>query len=261
MSPLEQDPARDAVWRWVGAQPPDGAADRDGADGVVGLMSRLCRAAVLVLPAAGVGVSVLDDDGFSGVVAASDPASRELEELQFTLGEGPCQEAHATGRPVLTAELDPSTSSRWPAYAGQAYERGVRAVFAVPVQVGLRRLGVLDFYRRRPGALEPGGLARARAFADVAADILVDGQDRATPGNLADGLEDALSYRYVVYQAQGMVMVDLGVSLDEALVRLRAHAYVTERPIADVAADIVGGRLRLEADPRQEGAREGEADG
>ena len=49
-----------------------------------------------------------------------------------------------------------------------------------------------------------------------------------------------------VYQAQGMVMVDLGVSLAEALVRLRAHAFVEGRPVGDVARDIVAGRLRLE---------------
>jgi AmiR/NasT family two-component response regulator len=49
-----------------------------------------------------------------------------------------------------------------------------------------------------------------------------------------------------VDQAQGMVMVDLRISLAEALVRLRAHAFVEGRPVADVARDIVGGRLRLE---------------
>jgi AmiR/NasT family two-component response regulator len=49
-----------------------------------------------------------------------------------------------------------------------------------------------------------------------------------------------------VYQAQGMVMVDLGVGLDEALVRLRGHAFVEGRPVAAVARDIVAGRLRLE---------------
>jgi hypothetical protein len=43
-----------------------------------------------------------------------------------------------------------------------------------------------------------------------------------------------------------MVMVDLGVGLAEALVRLRAHAFVEGRPLADVARDVVAGRLRLE---------------
>ena len=257
-SVVEPDPGRDAVWKWVAAQPDDGRADGHGL-GVVGLMSRLCRAAVLVIPAAGVGVSVLDGGSFSGVVAASDEDSRSLEELQFTLGEGPCRDVHATGLPVLEPELVPALAGRWPGYAVQAYERGVRAVFAVPVQAGARRLGVLDFYRRRAGRLEPEGLARAQSFAEVAADILVDGQGRSGPGTLDDGLDDALAYRYVVYQAQGMVMVDLGVTLDEALARLRAHAFAQERAIADVATDIVAGRLRLDADPRPGGRPAGPA--
>jgi hypothetical protein len=107
-------------------------------------------------------------------------------------------------------------AARWPAYAAQAYDRGVRAVFAIPVQVGVRRLGVLDFYRRRSGSLDPQGLARAQTFAKVAADILLDGQDRAAPGRIDDDLDGALAHRYVVYQAQGMIMVDLGLSLDDA---------------------------------------------
>ena len=39
----------------------------------------------------------------------------------------------------------------------------------------------------------------------------------------------------VLYQAQGMVMVQLGVDLAEAMARLRAHAYAVDRRLADVA--------------------------
>jgi hypothetical protein len=45
-----------------------------------------------------------------------------------------------------------------------------------------------------------------------------------------------------------MVMVDLGVSIDDAVVRLRGHAYAEGRSIGDVAKDIVAGRLRLDRD-------------
>ena len=65
---------------------------------------------------------------------------------------------------------------------------------------------------------------------------------------LMPDLDDALAPRLEVYQAQGMVMVDLGVGVDEAMARLRAHAYAVERPIADIARDIVAGNLILERD-------------
>jgi hypothetical protein len=49
-----------------------------------------------------------------------------------------------------------------------------------------------------------------------------------------------------VHQATGMISVQLGVSLAEALLRLRAHAYGQDRPVADVAADVVGRRMRFD---------------
>jgi hypothetical protein len=36
-----------------------------------------------------VSISVMTDDGVRGLSAASDEASERLEDLQFTLGEGP----------------------------------------------------------------------------------------------------------------------------------------------------------------------------
>jgi len=46
-----------------------------------------------------------------------------------------------------------------------------------------------------------------------------------------------------------MTMVDLGVPLVDALARLRAHAYAQERPLGEIARDIVAGRLRLQPEP------------
>ena len=54
--------------------------------------------------------------------------------------------------------------------------------------------------------------------------------------------------RAEVGQATGMLVAQLGVEPTEALVRLRAHAYATNRSATDVARDILDRRLRLEAD-------------
>jgi hypothetical protein len=140
--------------------------------------------------------------------------------------------------------------SRWPGYSPAALDRGVRAVFAFPLQVGAARLGVLDVYREQPGSLSAESLALALTFAEVAVQTLLDGQERAARGQAAEGLEGALEYRFALYQAQGMTMVDLGVSIGEAMARLRAHAYAHDRPLSDVARDVVAGRLRLESDSR-----------
>ena len=49
-----------------------------------------------------------------------------------------------------------------------------------------------------------------------------------------------------VHQATGIVAVQLRVGLDEAFVRLRAHAFVDGRPMREIARDVVAHRLRLE---------------
>ena len=53
-----------------------------------------------------------------------------------------------------------------------------------------------------------------------------------------------------------MLTEQLGTGIADAFTRLRAYAYVTDRPLTDVARDIVAHRLRLrrDPDPSQDGA-------
>ena len=160
-----------------------------GAPGNVAVMlEQLCKAAVTRLGAAGVGVSVMADRGISGFAAASDLPSRELEELQFTLGEGPCVDAFSAGYPVLVPDLSDGVQRRWPMYVAAALERGVGAIFAFPIQVGGSRLGVLDVSRDSPGSMtsQQVGRAVAHRFCTIldsqshvsSSDAITDGRSR-----------------------------------------------------------------------------------
>jgi hypothetical protein len=246
---------RAEVQAWITAER-SGVEDTEG---VVGWLQRLCRAAVRALPASGVGVSVLSESGGQVTVAASDATSEAIEELQFIVGEGPCLDAFASRRPVLTSNLAGEAMTRWPGYSPTAHDRGVRAVFAFPLQMGAARLGALDVYRDRPGALSTRALHLSLTFAEVAMTALLDAQedrggaDHPISGGLGelldDTLDDTLDDRAELWQAQGMVMMQLGVSMPEAMARLRAHAYATDCRLIDVAGDIVARKLRLERDP------------
>jgi hypothetical protein len=47
-----------------------------------------------------------------------------------------------------------------------------------------------------------------------------------------------------------MISVQLGVGLEEAFVRLRAHAFASNAGLGDVAAEVVDRRLRFGPGPR-----------
>ena len=216
---------------------------------MVDRLGRLCGAATVGLSASGVGISVLAADGATGVFAASDERCERLEELQFVLGEGPCIDALRDRRPVLVSHLDDEAAARWPAYAFEVHASGARAVFSFPLQIGAAQLGVLDVFRGQAGRLSTTELTGALLFADVAVNTLLDGQAAAPAGLAAAGLGDQVTHRAELFQAQGMVMVQLGVGLAEALARIRAYTFAQRRPLHDVARDIVHRRIRLNRDP------------
>lgn len=210
------------------------------------LPGQLIAACADSLPVDGVGLSVVTDGGPRAIMGATDGRAQSVEDLQFSLGEGPCMEASAVGRPVLLPDLAGTAARlRFPAFAAGALDAGVRAVFAFPVQIGGIKLGVLDVYRELPGALADDGLSEALAFADAAGVVLLHARAETDGGELAPWLADPLSDRAEVHQATGMVSVQAGVSLAEALLLLRARAFASQRPIQDVAKDVVARRLRL----------------
>ncbi len=209
-----------------------------------GELVRLCARE---LPINGVGLVLMTDAGPAGTVAVSDGPAGTLEELQFTLGEGPCVESSRTGRAALVADLGAVGPARWPVFTEGALRAGVAAVFAFPLRVGQIRLGVLDLYRGEVGALAPEALAEALAFADAAVAVLLHVQAHTPDGRLAQGPQvvPVLEDRAEVHQATGMISVQAGVALAEALVLLRARAFASERSVAVLAREVVGGLLRF----------------
>ena len=231
---------RDALIRGLIARQPAGPP------GAAGLLQRVCTAATTVLSASGAGISVMTEGGVRGVNAASDPHSARIEELQFVLGEGPCMDAFATRRPVLVPDLADGASRRWPMYSPAAQQGGIRAVFAFPMQIGVMRLGVLDVFREDAGPLTGDQLPLALTFADVTVATLLEQQEEVGPDDPSDDLAAAVENQAELFQAQGMVMVQLSTTLDEAMVRLRAYAFAESRPLGEVAHDVVTRRLRFD---------------
>jgi hypothetical protein len=195
------------------------------------------------LPVSGVGVALMTAAGPSGVIlAATDSRARQLEELQFTLGEGPCVEASSGGRPVLEPDVATAGSPRWPRFGAAVLDAGVHAVFAFPLRVGAIHVGVLDLYRDAPGPLAGPDLVEALAFAESATVVILHLQDHDEHAALAGPIDSNAE----VHQATGMITIQLGISLTEALLRLRAHAYASGRTMSSIAADVVSRRMHFD---------------
>jgi hypothetical protein len=234
------------------------AARRGARVGVVDV----CTAAVATLPVGGAGVSAMSRTAASHPLCSTDDISERLEELQLTLGEGPCVDAFALGATVLASDLRADeVQGRWPVFAPAATDAGAGAVFAFPLQMGAISPGVLNLYAGDPVALDSEELADAVAFADTATLVLLDTQidesDTLPSGfSLAGRSEDLGGYRAEIDQATGMLTVQLGVGIEEAFIRLRAHAYAHGRRLAEVAADVVARRLSFppDSDPTDEDA-------
>ena len=214
--------------------------DADGSGTLV-----LCELACELTGVSGTSIMLLSDELARGSLCTSDGVAAYLDDLEFTLGEGPALDAHADGRPVLVDDLAAPAESRWPAFVPSAVQAGVRAVFAFPVRIGAVRLGALTLFRDGPGPLSDPQYADALAMATVAARTILALQADAPPGSVAVELEEGANFHLVVHQAAGMVSVQLGVGVTEALVRLRGHAFESSRSIDAVARDVVDRRLRL----------------
>jgi GAF domain-containing protein len=219
------------------------ASDPDG-----DVAERLVLACAATLPVTGVGLVLMTDEGPAGTVAITDGPAATMEELQFTLGEGPCVESSSAGRPVLQPDLAHTGPARWPAFTAGAQEAGIRAIFAFPLRVGGIRLGVLDLYRDEVGDLTQDQLRDALSFADAATAVLLHLQAERSQEGGEPGSIPVLEDRAEVHQATGMISVQADISMAEALVRLRARAYAESRPILALSQDVLSRAIEFSVD-------------
>jgi hypothetical protein len=213
-------------------------------DGVADLVRGICELCVSELAVSGARVRVLGGVAASGggaLVYATDPLSLRLDDLAATAGGGPCLDAFTHRHPVLVPDLA-QERFRWPGFVTEAVSAGGAALFAFPLQLAGLRLGVLGLHRVRPGALSADQLADALLLSEEVTETILD--DLNGPERMA--LPGLVDIQAETHQAIGFVVVDLGVSPTEALLRIRGHAFAHRLSLADVARQVVERRLRLD---------------
>ena len=235
------------------------------ADDVDALLVRLARAIAGTPPTRGLGERLcLASRDLSGADAAAltvgttvservtlfatDETSARLEDLQEVLGDGPGPAAISSGR-LEVCTLTDGHAAPWPRFAAAALELvGPGKVYSVPMRPERAVFGVLTFYRLgapdQSLALDGSGLVRLAAAAGAA--VVRD------PDTSSEDVGGPWHARSRVHQATGMVVVQLGLTPDDALAVLRAHAYAGDTSLADVADRVLDRTLRFRP-PHPEG--------
>lgn len=231
-----------------------GRVDRGGlvsVEPVGGFPSQACLTAVRVLGMDGAGISMLLDQRNQVPLGSSGGEATIAEQLQFTLGQGPCWDAHTRQQPVLVPDVNLPGCYAWDAWPGYAAElvarTGYRAVFALPLSCEGLALGTLNLYRHRTGRLRPSELVRALL---VAAQIFNDVLDCGTFSHEGDPANHYLRQplaqaRAVVWQAVGRATIELDLAASDALALLRSYCYAHNQLLDHVANDVITGQLPL----------------
>jgi hypothetical protein len=209
--------------------------------------SGLCGACVEVLDVTGAGITLMGSRS-AGPVCVSNAAVAALEDVQFATGQGPSHDAFRSGTSVHTPMLDTLSESMWPSFVGVARSHGIGAVFSYPLITRGAKIGVLSLYQHQRGDLSATQLDTSITLVNVLTETVLSLQGNAQSGTLAVELDAAVAYRAQIHQATGMVSVQLGVPVSDSMLRIRAHAFSTGLPVAQIASDIVARRLRLSND-------------
>ncbi|MBD0747582.1 ANTAR domain-containing protein [Streptomyces sp. CBMA152] len=198
----------------------------------------------------GLGLLLAPGGGHAELVQSFGERTLALEDLQRVQGEGPSLDAARHGALMLlpdAADTATFATDRWPGLPGAIEALGVRAVFSFPLRIGIIALGALTGHRTRPGPMTTGQLTDAFGLADTLAQIIIaSATDAELPRTPL--LDDPGLHFADVHQATGMLADTLDTDCDHALIRLRGHAFSHDRPLLDVARDVLARRLHLEGD-------------
>ena len=217
--------------------------------------SNLCDPFLEVAPVSGAALSVLVGPGRS-TVSSSNPVATRLDEIQFDLGEGPCWDALNQREPVLREDV--KADDEWPLFTASLRDdpiaEKVVGIYAFPLYVGSLDIGAVDLYAETPRELETTEVSRVAKLAELASWQVL----RQILGD--DGSTRDLSplSRREVHQATGMVLAQLNITANDAMLLLRAHAFSSNRSVMDVANDVVERRLDFSPrDPRSTRGQDG----
>jgi hypothetical protein len=206
----------------------------------------VCVACAASLAVRGAGVSLVSGNPGQRLVPVHvvGELGRGLLEAELTSGDGPCVDAVSGGAPVLVDDLNGREhQARWPLFTALMGDGRVRAVFAFPLLAGRVSVGVLVLCHDSTHVLSDADQSRAAQFAGALLALLLDLISCNGDGEVLE--VEALALGPEIHQASGIVAIQLDCQVDEALMRLRAYALAADKPLTQVARQVVEHTVRF----------------
>ena len=215
---------------------------------VLDLLHVLTGRCVELLGVDAAGVMIADSTGQLRLAAASSERARLLELFEIQNEEGPCLDAFRTGRQVSYVDVR-AGSAPWPVFAPKAKSEGFSSVHAVPMRLRHETIGALNLFGHNPVQLPGEDVRVAQAFADIATIAILQERLVKQRAVLTTQLQTALDSRVVIEQAKGILAERLGFDMDTAFATLREAARRANRPLSEVARDVIASRGRTYLKP------------
>ena len=206
----------------------------------------LCSVAREITELSGAGISIISKDGMQERLCASNDVAQRLMDIEITLKEGPGHEAGQNGTANEVSDLMGDEGQRWTFYSPEALELGVRAVFGFPIHIGAVVFGALSLYRDRTGPLSEEQSSSAYLMASVIGRSVLVMQAGVPQGTIANELQGQSTFDFSVHQASGMLSVQAKLSVKDALIMLRSHAFALDMSLSELAHRIINRGTRFD---------------
>jgi GAF domain-containing protein len=179
------------------------------------------------------GVSLVQAQGIH-TAAGSDDSLKRIDELQYTLGQGPCLDALQDHETVYSPDLP--NDERWPQWGPLvAQEVGAESNVSYRLFTSKGSLGALNLYSRKPHAFSTDDIYSGLALAAHVAVALAAAQKE-------QHLTQAISNRTVIGQAEGILMERFGIDAEQAFNVLRRLSQHSNRKLHQVAEELTATR-------------------
>lgn len=174
------------------------------------------------------GISVIEGRRIT-TTAASDDVAVSVDKIQYETDQGPCLDAIRDDE-VLRAD-DLSQEDRWPEFARQAAETGVRSLLAFRLFADGETMGALNLYSKERAAFDDEAMRVGTILAAHAAVAMVSVRTN-------EQKDEAIRSRDVIGRAKGILMARQAISDEEAFELLRRASQRMNVKLRDIAAQV-----------------------